>query len=69
MATATLKPLTKIQRLEATIADLQAKRAELREQLWTIAGGQANEDRQNALTVVERQLTRALVELAGLSGE
>jgi hypothetical protein len=69
MATATLKPLAKIKRLEATIADLQAKRSELRGQLWRIAGAQANRDRERALDTVERQLARALVELAGLTGE
>ena len=67
MTTATLKP-TKIQRLEARIADLQVKRSDLREQLWRIAGASANADRERALDVVERQLGRAYVELAGLEG-
>jgi hypothetical protein len=66
MPTATLPP-TKIQRLEATIADLRAKRGEMRGQLWRIAGKQAQLDRERALDTVERQLARALVELAGLT--
>jgi hypothetical protein len=66
MATAT-KTRTAIERIEATIADLRAKRAELREQLWAIAGKQPQLDRERALDTVERQLGRALVELAGLT--
>lgn len=67
MATATL---TETGRLWQQIADLQAKRDELRDQLYAIAGEQAQRDRETAIMAINKQIDQkyfrlAAIELAG----
>lgn len=63
MATATL---TETGRLWQQINDLQAKRGELRDQLYVIAGDAAIADRGRAIEAINKQLDQKYFRLAEL---
>jgi len=63
MATATL---SRVSSLERQIVTLQARRVELRAQLYAIAGAQAQADRETAVMDVTRAIERLQIRVAGL---
>lgn len=63
MATATL---TETGRLWQQITDLQAKRDELRDQLYAIAGERAQEDRERAIMAINKQIDQKYFRMAAI---
>ncbi|WP_406699115.1 hypothetical protein V5E97_09570 [Singulisphaera sp. Ch08] len=54
------------ERIESQLAELNAERSEIRDQLWAITGLQANADRLRALAAVDKQIDRMYFRMAEL---
>ncbi|WP_406698592.1 hypothetical protein V5E97_06880 [Singulisphaera sp. Ch08] len=64
MATATLNANATLANLETELASLQAKREEIRAELYAVAGGQPQVDRENQLMRLDRQIDQVRYAMA-----